>query len=203
MLENISNFIKKNATSIVFGMAIGYLGSHVVKIIKEYGSHSPLTRATLHVICLSQNEQEIKTVSLSELKSSVTFEELNSLRADVGWPTRSDETWNDILIKATNIVCIKKDDQLVGYGCFTAIGRMGSIYDISVHHDHQKQKIGTLIMNHLVSQIKAKKPSYTSVVLSGWKGNTSVLEFYKKFGFDMDCFAMESCSDKLKFYKKV
>ena len=185
----LSNFVKQNTIPFVVGATVGFIGHYAVKWLKAY--RNPITAlGNFHIIQLSDKGPIVKVVSLAELKNQVPIIDLNDLRKSVDWLPRTEKIWQSIFEKSTHIVCVKKDTKLIGFGKFVGNGRMGTIFDIHVHPEHQKQKIGTMIMNHLVTQIKTQ--DYTSVGLFAWEENQSVLNFYEKFGFVRNMFAMQS-----------
>lgn len=195
----LTNFARKNAVPFVLGAAFGFLGHYAVKWLKEYRTSSTLPEA-IHIINLTNEDPEVKAVTLAEFKTHVSIADLNNLRKSVSWRERTEQMWQKILDKTTYIVCVKKEQRLIGFGCFVGNGRMGTIFDIHVHPDHQRQKIGTLVMNSLINQIKAQE--YTFVGLFGWEENKSVLDFYEKFGFQRNTYGMESSSQELINYVK-
>ncbi|MDR3624312.1 MAG: GNAT family N-acetyltransferase [Chlamydiales bacterium] len=192
-MSSIIEFSKKNAIPFVIGLSLGMLGTYLIKWLK---SDSEPSIRNICILNLTENGQSTETLTFLEFKEKVTFQELNKLRKSVDWAERTDKIWNKVLCKSDHIVCVKKNEELIAYGCFVGNGRMGSIFDIHVDPKHQRQKIGTLVMNHLVEYIRTEE--YTSVNLSGWEDNASVLEFYKKFGFESNSFAMESSGKDLQ-----
>lgn len=196
--SSIAHFAKRNAFPLIVGAALGYLGRYVVSWLG--GENSPFSiPKNIEIIQITGSDAtNINAVSLSEFKKVFTVGDLNQLRKSVGWQERTEKIWKEVFEKSTSIVCVKKENQLVGFGCFVGNGRMGTIFDIHIHPDYQKQKIGTLLMNHLVKQIKTG--DYTFIGLFAWEENQSVLEFYKKFGFTCNPHAMQSSSKDLSAY---
>lgn len=198
----VTNFAKKNAIPFIMGVTLGFLGHYAVKWLKD--SCTPVSTfplVTIHIIQLTENGSETRIVSCSEFKTTVTTQQLNALRIRVKWASRTEEKWQKVLDRSANIVCVKKDNQLVGYGSFIGNGIKCQIVDMHVDPDYQGKKIGTLMMNHLINQIISQ--NYLNINLFGWEENESVLKFYEKFGFVKNPYGMESSNTQLKNYSKV
>lgn len=121
---------------------------------------------------------------LKESKEDLTFEEINVLTTKVGWGKcyyQTREKWQRVLSLCSHIAYIKVNEELIAFGRIVEDGVMCMFYDICVHPDHQGKGVGTLLMNHLISKIKANE--YVSVGLFTWEGNKTVAEFYSKLGF--------------------
>lgn len=189
----LSSTLTKIALPFFLGTFTGVIGSHVVTWRKKERSPS----RTFRMITLAENISNVKDISLCDFKKKVTISELNVLRKSVGWATRTAKIWNGVFKRATFTIIVKKSNQLIAYASFVGNGRMGTIFDVHVHPEHQNQKIGTLLMNHLVSYIKSK--DYSFVGLFGWEENKNILNFYEKFGFKPNPFGMESSSINLKW----
>ncbi len=189
--------VKNYAISLIIGVVIGYLGHRIVQALRP---SSPANGA--HIYHLLNNRSFTLTSMLGQdLSRRVPHAELNNLRRSVGWKERNESMWQEMLASSTHTVCVIKNHQLVGYGCLLGNGRMGTLYDIHVRPDHQKQGIGTLIMNDLIQYIQSK--DYVSVGLFGWEENSDVLNFYRKFGFTENPYAMEASAAKLECYKQL
>jgi ribosomal protein S18 acetylase RimI-like enzyme len=129
---------------------------------------------------------DLSEFALLESKEGISFNEINQLAACVGWGDNfysTSEQWNTTLVSSAYIAYIKKMDQLICFGRIIEDGQMCMFYDICVHPDYQKRRIGSLLMNHLIDKIKNK--SYVSIGLFVWAGNASAAEFYRKFGFEI------------------
>lgn len=185
-------------TPVIIALAIGFfLGRYTVKWFRDHRNTPTLPSTIIKIIKLGEKGNHlIKDVTLTEFKREVSIEQLNDLRKSVKWGVRTEKIWNDVFQKSTMVICVKHEEQLVGFGSFVGNGRMGTIFDIHVRPKFQKQKIGSLIMNHLVKHIA--EGEYASVGLFGWEENKSVLDFYAKFGFKPNPYGMESSSSELK-----
>lgn len=114
----------------------------------------------------------------------ITFSDINALTESVGWGKAFHQTeakWQHVLAVSTYIAYIKEDEKLIAFGRILEDGVMCMFFDICVHPDYQRKKIGTKIMNHLIDKIKDKE--YLSIGVFTWEGNKTNPEFYKKFGF--------------------
>lgn len=196
MTLTLSNIVRTNAIPFIVGATLGVLGTYIVNWIKGSAKCNHQLLGNLRVIEFLDNKSSIQNLSLKDFKKIVSMSDLNELRKSVGWGIRTESKWDEILSTSTNIVCVMKNKKLIGYGCFVGNGRMGTIFDIHVHPDHQRQKIGTIVMNTLVLMIKQKE--YAFVGLFGWEDNKTVLKFYEKFGFRPNPHGMECNSENLR-----
>lgn len=195
----ISGYATDNVLPLTIGAGLGVLGCYAVQWLRNY--YAPVSTApleTLHIIHLTENGPKTDQVTLPQFRTAFSNEELNTLRTDVGWLTRTEKMWQEIFKLSPCIVAVEEAGQLVGYSSVIGDGRKGEIRDVIVRPDHQKQGIGTLMMNHLITQLQTK--SYFSVGLSGSEDNQS---FYEKFGFKPERFAMTSSVHELTHYMKV
>jgi ribosomal protein S18 acetylase RimI-like enzyme len=119
----------------------------------------------------------------------ISANKLNNLFASIGWKSRSEEKWLKVLRVSSIIVSAWKGDELVGLGRIMEDGVMCMFYDIGVHPNHQKQGIGTRLMELLANYVKDRE--YTSIGLFVWDENPSVAAFYQKFGFEQVNSGME------------
>jgi ribosomal protein S18 acetylase RimI-like enzyme len=197
MLASVTRFnLPTNVGFFTVGTALGVLGCCAVRWLKEV----PESSATLYLIQLNEDNPKPKAVTLAEFNRQVTTEDLNELRKSVTWGLRSKEIWQGILKESTEVVCLKKDNQLIGFGCFVGNSRMGTIFDVVIHPDHQKKQYGTLLMNELICRIKSQ--NYATICLFGWEGNKSVVDFYAKFGFKLEPYGMEAWAGDLNQYQR-
>lgn len=198
MLECVMQLSSISRNSVVFaaGTTAGVFGCYAIKWLRE----EPVSASALYIINHSENQPETKAVTLAEFNRQITTDDLNKLRESVGWGVRSREIWQGILKESTEVVCIKENSQLIGFGCFVGNSRMGTIFDVVIHKNHQKKQYGTLLMNHLVKGIKSR--NYATIGLFGWDENPTVVDFYKKFGFESVALGMDSSPNRLHTYDK-
>lgn len=73
-------------------------------------------------------------------------------------------------------------EKLVGLGRILEDGVMCMFYDIGVHPDYQRRRIGSKILNRLISKVKNK--NYASIGLFVWEENSANIPFYQEHGFE-------------------
>jgi GNAT superfamily N-acetyltransferase len=185
----------KNVALFTGGLASGFLGNYAVKWYRER-NHFPTEE--ISILTITNGEHVVKKIPSSALRTYLSYEELNVLRTSVGWKERTEKIWKGVTEKSAHLVFVKEGDALVGSACVIGNGRMGMICDVLVHPNYQHKGIGTLMMNHLVEELK--KEDYAHIGLFGWEENQGVLKFYGKFGLIRNYFAMEGSSEKLKIY---
>lgn len=118
-------------------------------------------------------------------KKDLSAEQINILRASVGWcEKRNEEKWREILDKSSFVYSVFDQEKLVGMGRIVEDGVFCMFYDIVVHKDYQGKGMGKMIMNNLFDFIKDK--GYSSVSLFADPNNKDFLiPFYNKFGFEL------------------
>lgn len=202
----ITEFSKQRGVTLALGIALGALGSYLVRWLQGCNptvSLESFPRCTFDIIYPDpniRNEWKVKTVTQSEFEKEVTDDNLNALRKSVGWSERTVEQWKSVRDLSRHIVCVMEKGTVIGSGCLQGNGVKGLITDIIVHKEYQKRGIGTLVMNNLAEYIKPK--GYGSVCLFGWDGNETVFKFYEKFGFRKNPYGMETTSDSIETYIK-
>lgn len=198
-------FTQTNTVFLITGMVLGTLGHYAVRWLKEYYSPSKTFSspfASYHTIfyLTKDGTRRVQAYSIPEFKKAISTEELNTLRRSVGWQERSEETWQKVLERSAIIVCVKNDNRLVAFGSFIGDGRNGQIRDVHVDRQYQKQRIGTIVMNHLITRIKSQK--YFSANLFSDEDNANISKFYAKFGFESKRYGMEAECSRLVQYEK-
>lgn len=117
------------------------------------------------------------------VETTPTADEFNTLTDSVGWG-RADKIIVEKALKNTIYsICVYNDNSLVGFG--RLIGDMTMflyIQDVMVSPQYQGQKIGTHIMEHLITKVNEFKKYSPDIrtYLGASKGKDL---FYKKFGF--------------------
>lgn len=117
------------------------------------------------------------------IEATPTTDEFNTLTDSVCWG-RSDRAIVEKALKNTIYsICVYDDNNFVGFG--RLIGDMTMflyIQDVMVSPKYQGRKIGTHIMEYLISKINELKNDNPDIrtYLGASKGKDS---FYKKFGF--------------------
>lgn len=117
------------------------------------------------------------------VETTPTADEFNTLTDSVGWG-RADKIIVEKALKNTIYsICVYNDNSLVGFG--RLIGDMTMflyVQDVMVSPQYQGQKIGTHIMEHLITKVNEFKKYSPDIrtYLGASKGKDL---FYKKFGF--------------------
>ena len=124
-----------------------------------------------------------------KINDNTSFTQLDNLTENVGWGRRGEKAWKKILYSSSFVVSAWSDEKLVGLGRIVEDGIMCMVYDIAVHGDFQKLRIGTNIMDRITEEIKNN--SFQSVGLFAWKENPMNIDFYSKFGFQQVDFGMK------------
>ena len=118
-----------------------------------------------------------------EITTNITPEEYMQMRKAVGWGLFPLEQAEQGLKNSFILVCLRKDGKLIGIGrAVSDHGYVVYIADVIVCPEYQGQGLGRVIMDELLTRIKATlKPGYKVMIsLLAAKGKE---EFYKKFGF--------------------
>lgn len=110
-------------------------------------------------------------------------DEFNMLYDLVGWGAYSEEISQKALDNTFYSISVYQDDKIIGFGrligdsiCFLYV------QDIMVRPEHQRNKIGTLILNTLlnkINEIRKENPD-VKVYLGASKDKEG---FYEQFGF--------------------
>lgn len=135
---------------------------------------------------MTENQLEIL-----EDKAALTYTDMMPLTEAVGWGKMyfpSADKLQHILTKSSHVAYIKDKSNIIAFGRVIEDGMMCMFYDICVHPDYQRKRIGSKIMNHLIDKIKHTK--YVSIGLFVWSGNRTAANFYSRFGFEQSV-AME------------
>jgi len=128
---------------------------------------------------------------IESISKDIDVEQINSLRASVGWPKkRSDEKWKEILSKSSFVYTLWDGDKLIGMGRILEDGITCLLCDGVVHKDYQSQGLGRIIMEKLLEQAKSK--DYDSIRLFMDPNNINFLKpVYEKIGFEAVDTAMQ------------
>jgi GNAT superfamily N-acetyltransferase len=113
-----------------------------------------------------------------------TIIEYNELRSLAGWPTVEISLVEEALSNTLFSVCVHDDE-----GVIRGMGRIVGdnalylhILDVIVHPDFQRQGLGKLMMEALLSYTEKVGGKNTNIGLMCSKGRE---EFYKAFGFSI------------------
>lgn len=116
-------------------------------------------------------------------ENRISVDDFNCLTDKVGWGTREDNIVEEALNNTLYSVSIYDDDKIIGYGRIIGDKTIFLyIQDIMVIPEYQGQKIGTKIMNALLTKIEEYKKVNPNIrtYLGSSKGKE---KFYEKFGF--------------------
>lgn len=114
----------------------------------------------------------------NELVNLQTFKDL---RESVGWPLPPDIAIEISLQNTEFCATAYFENKPIGMG--RIIGDKGFIYfiaDIIVKPEYQRKKVGTEIMNSIMSYLNENAPENSYITLMAAKGKE---QFYEKFGF--------------------
>lgn len=121
----------------------------------------------------------MSSITISERKPLV--EEYIKLRRSIGWKVLQHDKIEEGLNNSIYCVCIEDQGNIIGFG--RIVGDSATVFyiqDIMVVPSYQKQKIGTLIMNKIMSYIDEK---CIEGAIIGLIAISELDRFYKKFGF--------------------
>ncbi|MHB1356873.1 MAG: GNAT family N-acetyltransferase [Anaerolineae bacterium] len=110
-----------------------------------------------------------------------TPSEYNYLRASVGWGTYESDVIASSLPRSLFCVCAVLDEKIVGMA--RVIGDGGLVYyiqDVIVLPEHQRNGIGTRMMDAVISYLRAHVSPNSVIGLMSAKGKES---FYSRYGF--------------------
>lgn len=117
------------------------------------------------------------------VENKISVDDFNYLTDKVGWGTRDANVVEKALNNTLFSVSIYDDNKIIGYGRIIGDKTIFLyIQDIMVIPEYQGQKIGTKIMNALLTKIVEYKKINPNIrtYLGASKGKE---EFYEKFGF--------------------
>ena len=118
------------------------------------------------------------------------------LRRSVGWSGMETYYTDPLMTSYYHIACYD-DEKLIGYVDTVSNGLTDAyIQDLMVDPAYQGQKIGTELMNRIISILKEKKIFMISVIY----GNEDLVSLYKRFGFSqMLCGQMQTYEEEEYF----
>lgn len=119
-----------------------------------------------------------------QIKENINnVKEFNLLYDLVGWGSYDEEISKKSLDNTYYSVSVYDNNKIIGYGRLIGDGICFMyIHDVMVDPKYQNQKIGTMIMNKLLEEIKKIKKENPDLrtYLGASKGKE---KFYEKFGF--------------------
>jgi len=117
-----------------------------------------------------------------EIRETVpSVEDYNRLRTLVGWHVCDAATVEESLPGSRYFLCAVDGGRTVGMA--RIVGDGGLIFyiqDVIVHPDYQRQGIGTMLMDRIMTHIRGKAVQNTVIGLMASKGRES---FYERYGF--------------------
>lgn len=117
------------------------------------------------------------------VENKISVDDFNYLTDKVGWGTRDANVVEEALNNTLFSVSIYDDNKIIGYGRIIGDKTIFLyIQDIMVIPECQGQKVGTEIMNALLTKVDEYKKVNPNIrtYLGASKGKE---EFYEKFGF--------------------
>ena len=109
------------------------------------------------------------------------WEQVSRIFEAVKWGKRSSGDIQEAFANSTASIYAYDGIRLVGFGRLVSDGvYYGSLYDIIVHPEYQKQGIGTMIVDKLISSCS----SFLFLTLTATPGKST---FYDKLGFKPYC----------------
>lgn len=117
------------------------------------------------------------------VENKISANDFNYLTEKVGWGTRDTKIVEEALNNTLYSVSIYDDNKIIGYGRIIGDKTIFLyIQDIMVVPEYQGQKIGSKIMNALLTKVDEYKKVNPNIrtYLGASKGKE---EFYEKFGF--------------------
>jgi len=120
-------------------------------------------------------------MTIAIIEQLPTPDDYNRLRAAVGWGVYDRELVERALPPSLYGVCAYESDELVGMA--RVIGDGGMVYyiqDVIVLPGHQRQGIGTTLMDKIMTWVRAHASRNTVVGLMAAAGKEP---FYEKYGF--------------------
>ncbi len=118
------------------------------------------------------------------VENKISVDDFNYLTDKVGWGTRDTEIVEEALNNTLFSVSIYDDNKIIGYGRIIGDKTIFLyIQDIMVIPEYQGQKVGTKIMNSLLTKVDEYKKVNPNIrtYLGASKGKE---KFYEKFGFN-------------------
>lgn len=86
-------------------------------------------------------------------ENALSYEDYYTLRKSVGWNTFSKEQAKNALNNSLYTVTAVENKKTAAMGRLIGDGQYYMIVDVIVHPDYQKQKIGTSILNMLLTYV--------------------------------------------------
>lgn len=117
------------------------------------------------------------------VENKISVDDFNYLTDKVGWGTREFKVVEEALNNTLFSVSIYDDNKIIGYGRIIGDKTIFLyIQDIMVVPEYQGQKIGTKIMNVILTKVDEYKKVNPNIrtYLGASKGKE---EFYERFGF--------------------
>ena len=108
----------------------------------------------------------------------------NSLTESVGWGDRDEDVVKSALENSLYCVCAFDGEEIVGFGRLIGDKTIFLyVQDVMVRPEYQGQKVGTGIMEHIVSKVNEYKKVNPGIrtYLGASRGKE---DFYRRFGFE-------------------
>lgn len=118
-----------------------------------------------------------------KIGKDIKTNDVNEILDLIGWGGYSPDLWTNIINKSTFIVQVLTKGKTIGFARVLDDGRMCMIYDVCVHPNHQRDGVGTLLMQEILKYIHSHH--FCSVSLFYDMNNKGLPHFYRKFGFEV------------------
>ncbi len=120
---------------------------------------------------------EVRDFELSDLSSVMEIENLSFVA-----PWKKEEILSEINDnKFANIAVALANNKVIGFYDYWVTFDSATIAQIAVHPDYRKQKVGSLLLEELIKDARAKK--VRNITLEVRKNNEKAVNLYLKFGF--------------------
>ena len=114
-----------------------------------------------------------------EFDAPLSPDDLADLRESVGW-NRMTRDLADPRLHNEFHLCAFENDRLIGYAAVVSNGVTDAyIQDVMVRPDHQRQGVGTQLMQRVLARLADDGVYMVSVIY----GEVALRPFYEKFGF--------------------
>ena len=118
---------------------------------------------------------------IKEAKSEDLMEILEIKRRLFPSDPIDDSFKNDIDNSNSNLICLKNENEVIGYYDIYFMYENADIIQIAVKKEHQGNKYGSLLLEDLIKRAKERNVEFIHLEVK--KTNIIALNLYKKFGF--------------------
>lgn len=120
---------------------------------------------------------EVRDMTVSDINAVMEIENLCFVS-----PWGKEDILREITDNKLSVVMVLTiDDKVVGFCDYWNTFESGTICQIAIHPQYQGQKLGTILLNEILKDAKAKKTR--NLTLEVRESNVRAINFYKKAGF--------------------